>query len=70
IAPELQEALFQPFKRLHAKSHPEITGIGLGLAFVNAVAKRHNGSVHVESSLGNGSTFHLRIPITTIPADC
>lgn len=66
IAPELQKTLFQPFKRLHTQSHPEIAGIGLGLAFVSAAVKRHDGRIQVESSLGSGSTFHLKIPIAII----
>lgn len=37
-------------------------GIGLGLAFVDAVAKRHSGYVDVESNIGEGSTFCLIIP--------
>lgn len=59
IAPELLATLFRPFNRLHAKSHPEIPGTGLGLAFVHAVAKRHGGRIDVESAPGKGSTFHL-----------
>lgn len=62
IPPEVQMNLFQPFNRLHAQSHPEIEGTGLGLAFVYSVAQRHNGKVEVESKLNEGSTFHLLIP--------
>jgi len=54
--------IFHPFKRLHAKSHPQITGTGLGLAFTQIVAKRHDGWVRAESQPGEGSTFHLAIP--------
>jgi len=54
--------LFHPFKRLHALSHPEIPGTGLGLAFTGIVAKRHGGWVKAESQPGMGSTFHLAIP--------
>jgi len=38
-------------------------GIGLGLAFVDAVSKRHHGHVHVESTAGLGSDFCLTIPL-------
>ena len=62
IAPESLDMLFRPFARLHAKSHPEIRGTGLGLAFVHAVVERHGGSLYVESTLGKGSTFHVLLP--------
>ena len=65
IAPESLDMLFRPFSRLHAKSHPEIRGTGLGLAFVQAVVERHGGSVSVESTVGKGSTFHVLLPCTT-----
>jgi len=62
IAEEKRGLLFQPFNRLHAQSHPEVEGTGLGLAFVHSVMQRHGGKVWVESQLGKGSTFHLLIP--------
>lgn len=62
IAPESLDMLFRPFARLHAKSHPEIRGTGLGLAFVHAVVERHWGSLYVESTLNKGSTFHVLLP--------
>ena len=37
-------------------------GIGLGPAFVDTVARRHSGQVDVESNLGEGSCFCLKIP--------
>ena len=62
IAEDKLALLFQPFNRLHAQSHPEVEGTGLGLAFVYSVMQRHGGTVYVESELGKGSTFHLMIP--------
>jgi len=40
--------------------HPE--GSGLGLAIVKHIALAHGGSIAVESTLGAGTTFWLRIP--------
>lgn len=61
IAPELQERLFQPYNRLHEGSHPA-HGIGLGLAFVSTVAKRHGGSVTLQSKPGQGCLLQLHLP--------
>ncbi|MBS0611525.1 MAG: CHASE2 domain-containing protein [Proteobacteria bacterium] len=62
IAPELQDKLFQPFKRLHEGSHPGVGGIGLGLALVQTVVQRHGGRVQVDSSGAAGATFQLWLP--------
>lgn len=54
--------LFEMFRRVQGAGVERKQGIGLGLAFVDAVAKRHSGHVDVESQLGVGSSFCLRIP--------
>lgn len=62
IAPEAQSQLFQSFSRVHQQSHPHIEGIGLGLAFVQAVVIRHQGKVRVTSTPGQGSLFNILLP--------
>jgi len=62
IAPELHAQLFQPFQRLHRSSHPEVSGIGLGLALVHTVAQRHGGRVEVGDAAGGGAEFRLLLP--------
>lgn len=62
IAPELQGQLFAPFQRLHDRSHPAISGVGLGLALVHTVVQRHGGSLEVESDTGRGAEFRLVLP--------
>ena len=54
--------LFDRFQRIHRINRPEQTGAGLGLAFVHAVARVHNGRVEVESTEGQGSRFCLLLP--------
>lgn len=51
--------MWQPFERLHDTRQP---GCGLGLAIVKRIAKQAGGSVDVQSTPGQGSTFNLRIP--------
>jgi len=54
--------LFEMFRRTRGSGVERKQGTGLGLAFVDAVARRHSGSVDVESELGKGSRFCLKIP--------
>jgi len=54
--------LFEMFRKAPGPGIERKHGIGLGLAFVDAVARRHSGHVDVESRLGEGSSFCLKIP--------
>ena len=44
-----------------------IAGSGIGLASARAIVTQHGGSVAVESALGVGSTFTVRLPLTAPP---
>ncbi len=59
IAPDVQARIFDKFNTGAAQ---EGRGSGLGLAFCRLVAEAHNGVIAVESTLGEGSTFTLRLP--------
>lgn len=52
--------IFSPFRRLESKADFEGTGIGLSL--VKKIIDIHRGTIHVESKVGEGSTFRLLIP--------
>jgi two-component system phosphate regulon sensor histidine kinase PhoR len=54
--------IFERFYRVDTARARATGGTGLGLAIVRHVVERHGGSVQVESELGRGSTFRLRIP--------
>ena len=54
--------LFEMFRRTRGAGVERKQGIGLGLAFVDAVARRHSGTVDVSSNPGQGSSFCLKIP--------
>ena len=58
-----QSRIFEPFYRLEASRCRSTGGIGLGLAIVKSLTKSMGGRVTVQSSLGAGSVFEVRLPI-------
>ncbi len=62
-----QSNIFEPFKRLHAKS--EYEGTGIGLAVCNKIIARMGGTMWIESEKGTGSTFFVSIPTLMTQAD-
>ena len=56
--------LFERFYRVDKARSRELGGTGLGLAIVRHIALAHRGSIEVESTIGCGSVFTLRLPST------
>ena len=56
-----RETIFEPFARGSAKG-TRIGGTGLGLYIVRQIVEGHGGTITVESTPGQGSTFTVRIP--------
>ena len=44
-------------------------GTGLGLAVVHGIVTSHGGSIVVESKVGEGTRFEIRLPVSGLPAD-
>ena len=62
-----EESLAQIYERFYRvdKSHSrEIGGTGLGLAIAKSAVQLHRGSIKVESVVGEGTTFVVKIPLT------
>lgn len=55
------DKLFEPFQRLHHAE--EGAGAGIGLAIAQCIAQRHGGRIHADSTLGEGSVFHVELPM-------
>ncbi|MBW3635618.1 MAG: PAS domain S-box protein [Armatimonadetes bacterium] len=66
IAPQDLPKLFTPFERLSA-SNSKIEGTGLGLVLSQRLVSEMGGTLKVESTLGQGTTFTLEMPQTTAP---
>jgi CheY-like chemotaxis protein/anti-sigma regulatory factor (Ser/Thr protein kinase) len=62
IAPRDLRRLFQPFVQVDSKLNRQFEGTGLGLALIHKLTDMHGGSVHVESEVGLGSRFVVRLP--------
>ncbi|HEX2294839.1 MAG TPA: ATP-binding protein [Actinomycetota bacterium] len=61
---EAQSRVFERFYRVDSARSRETGGTGLGLAIVKHVTELHGGSVAVDSEVGSGSTFTVRLPAT------
>jgi two-component system, OmpR family, sensor histidine kinase SenX3 len=62
IAPHDVDRIFERFYRADQARSRSTGGTGLGLAIVKHIATNHGGRVDVSSTLGDGSTFTLRLP--------
>ena len=69
MTPEVRSRIFDPFFTTKGKA-----GMGLGLAVSFGIVHRHTGTVEVESEVGRGSSFTIKLPVArgavkTAPAD-
>jgi len=67
IPREHQQLVFERFGRAHGTA---FGGLGLGLAISKGIVERHGGRIWVESAgrPGEGSVFHVQLPLVTPPA--
>jgi signal transduction histidine kinase/AraC-like DNA-binding protein/DNA-binding response OmpR family regulator/ABC-type sugar transport system substrate-binding protein len=62
---DMQERIFEPFVTAERSARPK-EGIGLGLSITRQLVTLHGGSMTLESQPGQGSTFHVYLPLPSL----
>jgi len=68
IAPEEIKDLFRPFARTTEAKQASTPGTGLGLAIVKSLVELHQGTIAMESRLGQGTTVTVKLPAERVIA--
>ena len=69
IAPADAAMIFEKFSQTRSAAATDHKGTGLGLAVVKALVDSHGGTVGVDSELGRGSTFWVKLPLASESAE-
>jgi PAS domain S-box-containing protein len=64
IPPSIQPTLFDPFRRGERESRTAKTaGLGLGLYISNEIVRAHGGTIGIQSTAAEGTTFRVTLPL-------
>lgn len=63
IPHEEQEQIFQPFRRSRTRSTAGERSTGLGLFITRRIVEAHGGTISLESTEGQGTTFRIHLPL-------
>jgi two-component system, sensor histidine kinase and response regulator len=67
IPPEYHELIFRKFEQVKTPNIPRVRSSGLGLAFCKLAVDSHGGRIWVFSREGEGSAFHIYLPLKPPP---
>ncbi|MCS7012584.1 MAG: response regulator [Chloroherpetonaceae bacterium] len=67
ISPEKLDFIFEQFAQVEQTTARKHGGVGLGLTIAKQLVERMNGTISVESALGKGSRFEVRLPLRLAP---
>src|SRR5574341_959374 len=62
IAPQDQDIIFDAFRQVDGSMTREYEGTGMGLTITHRLIRLMEGTIEVESEVGKGTTFHVRVP--------
>jgi signal transduction histidine kinase len=65
IPPEALQKIFEPYWQVQKTR----SGMGLGLFIARTIIEGHGGSIWVDSSVGQGTTFHFTLPSPSLPQE-
>jgi signal transduction histidine kinase len=64
IPPEVRSSLFTPYYQA-PQGDPHKAGLGLGLFIARQIVEQHGGTITLESTAGEGTTFTVRLPLAS-----
>lgn len=66
IDQEQLDSIFKRFHQVNTSLSRNAEGSGIGLSLVKDIVELHGGKVSAESEIGQGSTFHIELPVRTV----
>lgn len=66
MAPEVLQRIFEPYFTTKATDSQGQGGTGLGLSLARQVIESHQGRIRVDSAVGQGTTFTLKLPLAKL----